>query len=210
MSQDENATPDPHFLPENIESRVFIGGWDCDVGIDTVETLFYLIRTKDQDGLQAVINHCGETLTTNNVMSIRRDGSEREAAVQLLDAYVRSHVHYDWPVPPYQAGLLTNSELESIVGAIAEELERNSQMALEKQRRQEAPIIKVARELDLYPRPAGINNSAWMANCPQGGNHWLMISADHNEFGCGYCRRKGGPQELRAFYDEYRRKRMRS
>jgi hypothetical protein len=32
--------------------------------------------------------------------------------------------------------------------------------------------------------------------------------AVHNEFGCGYCRRKGGPEELRAFYDQVRRARM--
>jgi hypothetical protein len=43
-----------------------------------------------------------------------------------------------------------------------------------------------------------------MASCPQGRNHWIMISPSHNEFGCGYCRRKGGPEELRAFYDHVR------
>src|SRR5262249_478173 len=28
-----------------------------------------------------------------------------------------------------------------------------------------------------------------------------MLSPSHNEFGCGYCRRKGGPAELKAFAD---------
>lgn len=54
--------------------------------------------------------------------------------------------------------------------------------------------------LGLDPRPAGHNHNAWMANCPRT-SHWLMISAEQNEFGCGYCRRKGGPAELRAFYE---------
>jgi hypothetical protein len=40
--------------------------------------------------------------------------------------------------------------------------------------------------------------------CPRGA-HWIMVPTAHNEFGCGYCRRKGGPEELRAFYDQVRR-----
>jgi hypothetical protein len=103
--------------------------------------------------------------------------------------------------------LLTNGELKSIVEAIADELKRNSEATEEKQRRHEAPIIKMARELGLDPRPARHNDSAWMANCPYG-SHWIMISASQNEFGCGYCRRKGGPEELRAFYDHVRSRRF--
>jgi hypothetical protein len=137
-------------------------------------------------------------------MSIARHGSKREAAARLVDAHVRSRVHHECPVPPYQSGLLTNGELESIVGAIAEELKHNSRVAEEEQRRHEAPIIKMARALGLDPRPAGHNDSAWMANCPRG-VHWIMISPSHNEFGCGYCHRKGGPEKLRAFYDHVRR-----
>jgi hypothetical protein len=99
--------------------------------------------------------------------------------------------------------MLTGGELESIVEAIAEELKRNSKAAQAGQRRREASIIKMARVLGLDPRPAGHNDSEWLATCPRG-SHWIMISPGHNEFGCGYCRRKGGPQELRAFYDHVR------
>lgn len=211
MSQEEHPThSDPEFFPENVEFLGFIGGWDCNVVVDTVQTLFYLIRTKDQDWLEAVVKYCDQIISRNCVMSIPRHGSKREAAARLVDAYVRSRVHYECPVPPYQSGLLTRSELESITGTIREELERNSQLAAEKQRWREAPIIKMAKELGLDPRPAGHNDSAWMANCPQGGNHWIMISPEHNEFGCGYCRRKGGPQELRAFSDGVHHRRIRS
>ena len=107
-------------------------------------------------------------------------------------------------VPRYRRDR-TKAELKSIVRAIAEELKRNSRVAKEEQRQHEAPIIKMARELGLDPRPAGHNDSAWMASCPQSRNHWIMISPSHNEFGCGYCRRKGGPEELRAFYNHVRR-----
>ena len=205
MSMEEHAAQtDPEFFPENVEFLEFVGGWDCYTGVDTVQILFYLIRTKDLDWLEVVLKYSNSIMSRNCVMSIPRHGSKREAAARLLDAHVRSRVHYECPVPPYQSGLLTNGELESIVGAIAEELRRNSRVAPEAQCRHEATIIKMARELGLDPRPAGHNDSAWMASCPQSRNHWIMISAERNEFGCGYCRRKGGPQELHAFYDDVR------
>ena len=43
------APTDPEFFPENVEFLGFIGGWDCYIGIDTVQNLFYLIRTNDLD-----------------------------------------------------------------------------------------------------------------------------------------------------------------
>jgi len=193
------------FFPENVEFLGFVGGWDCFIGVDTVHTLFYLIRTKDLDWLEAVVKYSSTIMSRDCVMSAPRHGSnKREAAARLLDAHVRSRVHHECPVPPYQSGLLTNGELEGIVGAIAEELKRNSRVAEEEQRRHEAPIIKMARELGLDPRPAGHNDSAWMASCPRSRNHWIMISSSHNEFGCGYCRHRGGPPELRAFCDDVR------
>jgi hypothetical protein len=197
------AHTNPEFFPQNVEFLGFIGGWDSDVGIDTVQTLFYLIRTKEQDWLEEVAKYSTTIMSRHCVMSIPRHGSKREAAARLLEAHVRSRVHYERPVSPYQPGLLTRGELESIVKAIADQLQHNSEMAEEEQRRHEASIIKMARELGLDPCPAGHNDSAWMANCPRG-SHWIMISPSHNEFGCGYCRRKGGPEELRAFYDHVR------
>lgn len=209
MSMEQHNT-DPEFFPENVEFLGYVGGWDCYVGVDTFQSLFYLIRTKELDWLEVVLKYSNSILSRSCVMSIPRHGSKRKAAARILDTHVRSRVHYECPVPPYQPGLLTNGELESIVEAIADELKRNSGVAEEEQRRHEAEIIKMARELGLDPRPAGHNDSAWMASCPQTGNHWLMISPKHNQFGCGYCRRKGGPQELRAFYDAVRPRSIKS
>jgi hypothetical protein len=90
-----------------------------------------------------------------------------KAAARLLDAYVRSQVHYSFPVPPYRKGLLTSGELENIVGAVSAEFERNSLAAQKEQAQSEAPIIKMARELNLNPRPAGHNDTAWIADCPR-------------------------------------------
>ena len=177
MSTEEHAAhSNPEFFPENAEFLGFIGGWDCYTGVDEVQSLFYLIRTKDRDWLEAVVKYANRIISRNCVMNIPRHGSKREGAARLLDAHVRSRAHYGYPVPSCRPGLLTNGELKSIVEAIVDELKRHSEAAEEKQRRHEVPIIKMARELPLDPRPARHNDSAWMANCPNG-SHWIMISA---------------------------------
>ena len=59
----------------------------------------------------------------------------------------------------------------------------------------------MARALGLGPRPAGRNDSDWMASCPRTSSHWIMISPPRDEFGCEHCDRKGGPADLQAFYN---------
>ena len=67
----------------------------------------------------------------------------------------------------------------------------------------ETEIILVARELELNPQPTGTGPDYWQATCPMT-NHPLYINAAENEFGCGWCKRKGGIKELRAFVKERR------
>ena len=117
-----------------------------------------------------------------------------------MNAYVRGQVYYSFPAPPYRRGLLTSGELENIVGAVSAEFERNGRAAEKEQGRNEAPIIKMARELNLNPKPAGHNKTAWIADCPRK-SHWMMISPSLNAFGCGYCRRRGGPKQLKKFFE---------
>jgi len=63
----------------------------------------------------------------------------------------------------------------------------------------ETEIIRVARELGLHPEPAGTSPTQWYARCPVRRGHRLMMTTGNDEFGCGYCRVKGGVDELRAF-----------
>ena len=62
------------FFPENFEFLGFVGGWDCFIGVVTVEMLFYLIRTKDLDWLEAVVKYSSTILSRNCVMSAPRHG----------------------------------------------------------------------------------------------------------------------------------------
>lgn len=92
----------------------------------------------------------------------------------------------------------------AIVELIEEALDGNAEMA----RRDDSEIIAVARELGMYPEPTGTGPHHWRSRCPET-NHGLYIHSGSNTFGCGYCCRNGGPEELRQFvYDrkESRRK----
>jgi hypothetical protein len=184
--------------PQVPDNATFIGAWDRDCGVDIFYEALYLTRGNEQDSLESLPDFSENTTC---LKSLPRQGlSERAAATRLLDDYVRARFHYDFPVPPYVPGLLTSQELANIVGAVTKEYARNSAAAEAEELRHPTPIIEMARELNLGPRPAGHNTTAWMAWCPRT-DHRLTLSVKDNEFGCGYCCRKGGPAELRAFYE---------
>jgi|WetSurSiteA1Bulk_404760.scaffolds.fasta_scaffold21808_3 hypothetical protein len=61
-------------------------------------------------------------------------------------------------------------------------------------------LIKYCKSIGLNPEPEGSSTSNWQANCPSGGNHYIMISTKSNEWGCGYCKRKGDLNSLKEWY----------
>jgi hypothetical protein len=61
-------------------------------------------------------------------------------------------------------------------------------------------LIKYCKSIGLYPEPEGGSASNWKANCPSGGNHHIMISTISNEWGCGYCHKKGDINSLKEWY----------
>jgi hypothetical protein len=223
---DERATPfvDPWSKKPNHQGVVpvdalFVGAWDNDLGIDNINEALFLVRDDQQDRLWSLTTYSEKTTRTNLaaraggdpawmkckitcgcVAGAAREGTQSKAATRLLDALVRARVPYQFPRPPYLPGLLASNELSDIASAVIDELKRNALAAKATQQRQKAQIVEVASELGLNPRPAGHNDSAWIADCPRR-SHTLMLSPSLNEFGCGYCRRKGDAAELAAFVE---------
>lgn len=60
-------------------------------------------------------------------------------------------------------------------------------------------LIKYCKSIRLNPQPEGGSETNWQANCPSGGNHYIMISTRSNEWGCGYCRKKGDINSLKEW-----------
>lgn len=68
--------------------------------------------------------------------------------------------------------------------------------AAEAEERRPSRILATARALRLAPEAVGAHS--WIANCP-GTHHTLMLGTSTETFGCGYCKVKGGPEELESF-----------
>ncbi len=201
------------------DKAVFLGAWERDLGIAELSEALFVTRDERVDWLWSLTTN-GEEFTKQRlaarasgdpdwsettwpcgcVAGAPRGPTESGGAMVLLGALARARFPHEFPRSPYMPGLLTTDELANIVRAVAEELERNRLAAEAAQRGNEAPILKLARELGLHPRPAGHDSTAWTADCPRG-NHRIMISPTANRFGCGYCRRKGGPAELQELFD---------
>jgi hypothetical protein len=205
----ERETPfvDPWSHEPNLQGAVpvdavFVGSWDNDVGIDYINETLFLVRDDRQDLLWSLTTYSKEPMCCGCVAGAPREGTQNEAATRLLDALVRARVPLQFPRPPYLPGLLASDELSDIASAVSEELKRNRLAAEAEQQHQKAQIVEVASELGLNPRPAGHNDSAWIADCPRR-THTLMLSPSLNEFGCGYCRRKGDAAALTAFVESF-------
>jgi len=127
-------------------------------------------------------------LTMTHTDSILRSG------MFLLSEYFDAVCGFYSPVKFLAEGLLLKSDYEEINQRQNATIRRNQEVAS----KQRTKIIEVASELGLQPQAPLLNREIWSAKCP-GTGHQLYINARKNEFGCGYCCRKGGPKALREF-----------
>ncbi|MDI5922700.1 hypothetical protein QLQ86_18170 [Halomonas sp. LR5S13] len=121
-------------------------------------------------------------------------GSRAAGADILFRALTAARQGHVWPEGCLEGPLITEAAHRRIIGELEAGIERNRQEA---ELQAQAPTLVLARRLGLRPKPAGQSPSAWYADCP-GKAHRLMISSSSDQFGCGYCREKGGPAELEA------------
>lgn len=63
----------------------------------------------------------------------------------------------------------------------------------------ENELINYCKSQGLNPESKGGSATNWKANCPSGSTHKIMISTVSNEWGCGYCRRKGDINSLKEW-----------
>ena len=91
-----------------------------------------------------------------------------------------------------QSQMINKQEFESVLKRAISIIQVRRDNAWKKK----TAIIDICVNSGLDPEPAGHNDNAWLARCPTKGNHHIMISTTTDEWGCGYCKRKGGISEL--------------
>ena len=195
------------------KDALFACTYDLDInGPDIVQEACFLRRTKTRDELWLVgLDTFAEgSIVAGNVSpqdieqvgcayAVPKEGDDLSACLNLLYRLFSARVGFYWPTGFVAAGIVQESDFNSVVGRLRRELEDNAEQA----RLRETEIVQVARELGLGPQPTGTGPDYWQARCPRT-NHPLYINAAENSFGCGWCCRKGGIEELRAFVKERR------
>ena len=184
-------------------------------GIADMDQIAYIHSTPSQDELwmvteevlfdtskEAIVNESpgldtlfqGQSMQAMRVLTMNHTDSIFSSGMFLLSEYFDAVCGFYSPVKLLSEGLLHRSDYEGINHRRKATIRRN-QEAVSKS---ETKIIKVATQLGLHPQPPLLNPEIWSAQCP-GTGHQLYINARKNEFGCGYCCRKGGPEALREF-----------
>ena len=185
-------TRSPDSLPRDVR---FVCAYGLFLGIDTIEEEVFIRRTDDHDELWTA-NELGR----GRAVVGSREGSEADAALALLDMLFRSRIGFEWVSDFVSGGIIDKVTFERTVSNIEGKLNDNAENALAN----EAEIVFTARKLGLSPTPGGLTPNHWIARCPET-NHNLHIDAADNEFGCGWCKRKRGPDELRLFREDRRK-----
>ena len=161
----------------------------------TEETLFDSPVDESVDettGLNTLFH--GQSRQALRVLTMTHTDCISRSSMFLLSEYFDAVCGFYTPVKFLAEGLLLKSDYESIIQRQNETIRRNQEVASKRKTK----IIEVATQLGLHPQPPLLNREIWSARCP-GTGHQLYINARKNEFGCGYCCRKGGPKDLRAF-----------
>ena len=152
---------------------------------------FLLEKAPYQDFLQKAECNLGRAC------AMPKKGKTASSCLILLEHLICAGLGGGWPFEFVAAGLIREMDFKNLMARIEKEL--NDYKA--KARSVESEIIKKARELGLNPKPTGTDPYHWQAQCPKT-EHFLLISTESNEFGCGYCKRKGTTDDLVAFVKE--------
>jgi hypothetical protein len=225
MAEYQIITLDPWLKNVTAETQIpsdatFLCAYGVHVGVDTIDEAAFIRRTADTDELWLAIEPDPEILDSlaDGAVSIEIDladamqqgcavvalnsSNQARASRALLNALFRARVGFGWPTYVIHGGAISKRSFRTLIRAIKRDLDDNARRAS----CEEAEIVVAARELRLSPEATGTGPHHWRASCPET-NHGLYIQSDTNQFGCGYCRRKGGPEELRAFVVERRARR---
>ena len=99
------------------------------------------------------------------------------------------------------SGIFTLEDFNSLQARADAIIDENISKALQSP----GELIDICRRYDLNPCPAGNTGHSWYATCPSGRGHSMHVSTQSEQWGCGYCRRKGGKEELDQWITENRK-----
>ena len=145
------------------------------------------------------------TLVAGRLFSISGGVQSDILTSEIINALIRARWPHEIAGECLRDGLITRGRWQAALDAF--NAERTLHQGESNRRVSEKPsaVINAAKLLGLHPEPTGQHPDKWQASCP-GTNHPIFISAEQDKWFCGWCKRKGGPEELEAFCHERQRK----
>lgn len=190
----------PHTLDE--DCWLFVGRVLSDfMGLAQDPCDLMLRRTADTETMR--LRHTEMNELDADIVLPRGDVSDGDAALVCLVEACQEQGLDIWEVT--EPGLLSADEMH-VAQRIGNARFRAALGAVHRATRAAeagAPseIVHTARELGLCPEPSNTAVGYWIANCP-GTQHSIELRPSTEEWFCGYCKRKGSSEELRAFRRE--------
>jgi hypothetical protein len=125
--------------------------------------------------------------------------SDRQVLKDFL-VDLMSYVGNFYGMPQYESSeIFSKEEFELMLNKAINIMDERKQVAIEKNRENE--IIRYCFSKNLNPEPEGRHPNYWKAQCPSGGQHNIYISTESNEWGCGYCKKKGKLEDLKKWLE---------
>jgi hypothetical protein len=174
-----------HFFLETTETM-----WDLDIQ--------HYYRITDDDFIQIAVSVDGTDPEIRAQYKLRYS-SLKENVQFVIEELFEANLLYNGYPKFNKSELFSKQEFEiDIVGKMKREKQQIKDETLSK----ETPIISFLKEQGLAPKPSGTSIGSWMAKCPNGGKHFITVVAGSDEWGCGYCKKKGKLHQLEKWIQE--------
>ena len=145
------------------------------------------------------------TLVAGRLFTISGSARSEELLGEIINALLRARWPYEIAGECLREGMISRDRWQAALDVFDAERRRHREESKMRVAEKPSAVINAAQLLGLYPEPTGQHPDKWQASCP-GTNHSIFISPEQDKWFCGWCRRKGGPEELEAFSRERRRK----
>ena len=117
----------------------------------------------------------------------------------VLTRYIEVYLMFDGYPRFVECKLFTRSEFNIILSNFKNEI----RVIKSKAKKRHSPLIGYLRKLNFKPEPTGNTEYSWVIGCPNANKkHFLMISTLNDEWGCGYCKKKGKIDEFKLWLHE--------
>jgi hypothetical protein len=168
----------------------------------TYENMFdeefdYFYRITPDGYIQLAYSYNKSSLEIKAQYKLQFD-SKKKDIIFIIKQYIEATQLYNGYPKLKDSIVFSHDEFDKII------LEIKSPENIEKGKASKkiTPLISYTRQQQLNPKPTGFNENSWTANCPSGGNHFIQIVTTNDQWGYGYCDRKGGLIELKQWLQE--------